>query len=55
MIAFPKVRVTKGFDIDFRTDNYGNLPFELTIYDQVSTDPFYSAFGGDQARVFTRS
>lgn len=55
MIGFPKVRVTKGFDIDFRTDNYGNLPFEFTVYDQVSTDPFYADFGGDQARVFTRS
>lgn len=55
MIAFPKVRITKGFDVDFRTDNYGNLPYEFTIYDQVASDPFYAAFGGDQAKVFTRS
>ena len=55
MVAYPKVRISKGFDLDFRTDNYGNLPFEFTVYDQVSTDPFYAEFGGDQARVFGRS
>ena len=54
-MAIPKLRVSKGFDMDFRTDNYGNLPFEFTIYDLVSTDPFYAQFNGDQAQVFSRS
>lgn len=52
LIAIPKMRITKGFDLDFRTDNYGNMPFEFTIYDQVAADPFYAEFAGDQARAF---
>lgn len=51
MIMIPKCRVTKGLDLNFTSDNYGNLPFELTIYDQVPGDPHYAQFGGDQSRV----
>lgn len=43
-LIFPKVRVTKGFNLAFITDNYGNMPFELTMYDLVSTDTLYSQF-----------
>lgn len=52
-ILIPKVRVTNGFTLGFVTDNYGNLPFEFTVYDLVSTDPNYSEFNGVQARLFT--
>lgn len=52
-ILIPKVRITNGFTLGFVTDNYGNLPFEFTVYDLVSTDPNYSEFNGVQARLFT--
>jgi hypothetical protein len=44
-ILFPKVRIVNGFNLAFTTDDFGNMPFELTIYDLASTDPFYSTFG----------
>lgn len=52
-ILVPKLRVTNGFTMGFVTDNYGNLPFEFTVYDLVSTDPNYAEFNGKQAMLFT--
>ena len=52
-ILIPKIRITNGFTMGFVTDNYGNLPFEFTVYDLVSTDPNFSEFSGAQARLFT--
>lgn len=49
---FPKIRVTGGFALQFQTNDYGNLPFEMTCYDLVPTDPFYSEFSEDQAKIF---
>lgn len=43
-LVFPKVRITKGFNLAFTTDNYGNMPFEITVYDLVSSDAMYSKF-----------
>lgn len=45
-MIFPKVRITQGFNISFKVDDYGNMPFEFTPYDLVSTDSLYSQFGG---------
>lgn len=47
-LIFPKIRITNGFSLSFVTDDYGNLPFEMTMYDLVSTDPEYAAFSGSQ-------
>lgn len=52
-ILIPKIRITNGFTLGFVTDNYGNLPFEFTVYDLVATDPNYADFSGVQARLFT--
>lgn len=52
VILIPKLRIVKGFNMAFTTDNYGNLPMEFTLYDLVNTDTFYAEFGGDQARIF---
>jgi len=56
-IEVPKLRVTKGFDIVFQTSDYANLPFEMTIYDQVPSDPQYARFvdefDGASATVYT--
>lgn len=41
VLAFPKVKLTKGFDLTFTTDNYANMPFEATIYRPVPGDSFY--------------
>lgn len=43
-ILIPKVRITSGLNVGFKTDNFDNMPLELAVYDQVSTDPFYAAF-----------
>ena len=49
---FPKVRITGGFALQFQTNDYGNLPLEMTCYDLVPTDPFYSEFLTEQAKIF---
>jgi hypothetical protein len=43
-ILIPKVRITSGISLAFKTDNYDNIPLELTVYDLVSTDTDYTAF-----------
>lgn len=52
VILIPKIRITNGFNVSFTTDDFGNLPFEFTVYDVVSTDPMYSEFKNAQARMF---
>lgn len=44
MIDIPKVRITSGASLAFKTDGYDNIPMELTVYDLVATDPFYTRF-----------
>lgn len=50
-IIIPKLRVTNGFNIAFQTDQYGNMPFEFTPFEQVPGDPLYEAYG-DQGFAF---
>jgi hypothetical protein len=52
-ILIPKLRISKGFALAFNSSDFGNLPFEFDIYDLVASDPFYTEFNGDQARVFS--
>lgn len=52
VVLIPKIRITKGFNFAFTTENYANLPLEFTVYDLVPTDTFYTEFDGDQARLF---
>ena len=57
VLLLPKLRIVRGFSLAFATDAYGNLPMEFTMYDQVSSDPFYADFGGnggDQFRIFAQ-
>lgn len=51
-MLLPKIRVTNGFSMQFSSEDYANMPLELTIYDLVNTDTFYSWFNGDAARLF---
>ena len=55
VLLFPKIRITKGFNMAFSSDNYGNLPFEFAIYDLVATDPAYAYFGGANAKIMVRA
>lgn len=52
-LALPKVRITNGLNLAFQTNDYGNFPLELAIYDLVSTDPHYSQFGSTPAAILT--
>lgn len=54
VILIPKVRIVKGFIVNFTTAAYGNLPIELTVYDLAASDTFYANFGGAQAQLFRR-
>lgn len=44
-IIIPKMRITNGFNLSFQTDQYGNMPYEFTPYEQVPGDPLYEEFG----------
>lgn len=50
-IIIPKLRITNGFNLSFQTDQYGNMPFEFTPYEQVPSDPLYKEYG-DQGFAF---
>lgn len=52
VILLPKIRVTRGFNLQFTTDNYSNMPFEFTVYDPVSTDPHYNDFKNASFALF---
>lgn len=45
-LLIPKLRITNGFTLGFKADSYGNLPLQFTLYDQLTTDPYYSTFQG---------
>jgi hypothetical protein len=51
VLLLPKVRITGGFTLAFGTDNFGNLPFEVTLFDKVSTDPLYADWADRQAAL----
>jgi len=44
VLLIPKIRITAGFTLSFRTDNFGNLPFTMTLYDLVNSDQFFEDF-----------
>lgn len=43
-LIVPKMKITKGFNLAFTSQNFGNLPFEFTPYDLLPADPNYSEF-----------
>jgi len=44
VILLPKVKVTKGFNLAFNSNDFQNMPLELTVYDLLSSDEHYAAF-----------
>lgn len=51
VIIFPKIRITNGFSLGFQTDDYQNLPFEITPYKLLPTDALYESHGNCLAYV----
>lgn len=54
-LLIPKIRITKGFEVVFKSDAYGNLPFEASVYRPVKSDPFYADFKTQAAKIFAAS
>ena len=44
VILLPKVKVTKGFNLAFNSNDFQNMPLELTVYDLLESDEHYAAF-----------
>lgn len=43
-ILIPKVKIVSGLNLAFQTGDFQNMPWELRVYDQLPTDPFYADF-----------
>lgn len=43
-LIFPKAKITSGLTINFTTDNYSSMPFEVTPYDLTSSDAMFDEF-----------
>jgi len=43
-ILLPKIRITSGISLGFKTDNFDNNPMQFTVYDLTAADPNYSDF-----------
>lgn len=54
-LVFPKVKITKGMNLAFQTDNFSNMPFEFTPYALLPADPFYSDFGSLKSWMLLRT
>jgi hypothetical protein len=53
-ILLPKVKVTRGLSLSFQSDNFSNMPFELSPYAGIPGDPFYNEYGSTKMHVFPR-
>jgi len=53
-LLIPKVRITKGFDMSFGNQDFGNLPFELAVMDLTSADTGYAELAGASALVLQK-
>ncbi|WCD44156.1 hypothetical protein Lumi_017 [Xylophilus phage Lumi] len=43
-ILVPKVRITSGVSLAFKTDNFQGMPIAIKAFDLLPTDPFYADF-----------
>lgn len=53
-LIIPKMRITNGFNMSFQTDQYGNMPFEFTPYEQVPGDPLYEEYGQEGIAILLK-
>lgn len=42
LMCYPKVRISKGFSANFQTQQYGNMPIEISVLDSTQQDPHYA-------------
>ena len=54
-LIFPKVRIMKGFQMSFQTDNFANMPFEFTPYALLAADPYFAQFGSMKSFAVIRN
>lgn len=52
VLLLPKIRITKGFTMNWSTNDYGNLPYEIEVIDLISTDTFYANFTTKKAQLY---
>lgn len=50
-LLFPKIRIVRGFNLAFVTDNYGNMPLEFTPYEQTADDPNWGKMSSNSGVV----
>lgn len=50
----PKMKIQRGFNMAFSSENFANMPFELMPYAGLPTDPFYSEYGPSKLVMFPR-
>lgn len=43
-ILIPKIKIVSGVNLSFQTGDYQNMPWELKVFDQLPSDPFYEDF-----------
>lgn len=48
---FPKVKIIRGFNVQFGTSDFGNMPFEIQPYSLVETDAQFAEFGEAQGKL----
>lgn len=48
-LIFPKVRIVKGMDLNFQTNDFTNMPFEFSPYALLPADPYYATFGSTKS------
>jgi hypothetical protein len=53
-ILLPKVKITRGLSVAFASDNFSNMPFEMSPYSMTAADPFYADYGDAVAVLFPR-
>jgi len=52
MFNFPKVKIIRGFNVQFGTSDYGNMPFEMEPYSLVTSDSDFAEYGCAQGKLF---
>ena len=53
-LIFPKIRITKGINLAFQSDNWSNMPFEFVPYNLVAGDPFFADMGAKKSWMVLR-
>lgn len=53
MVYFPKIKIVRGFSVNFQSESFSNLPFEFTPYVQTRSDPFYREYRRQRAILYS--